>query len=80
MLRVWFRLKKDENDEMAKRRKTRGKSVRHGNAPSPYNKYNKKEFIYGEDYKKNHLRNGVLFRGDKPYNPSVPKLVRQAAE
>lgn len=61
------KLRRVREDEMAKRKKKVGKSVRHGNLPSPYTKYGKKPYPYGTDYKKNYLKGGVLFRDGKPY-------------
>ena len=76
--------KKDESEEMAKRRKAKGKSVRNGNAPSPYNKYKKLPFFYGEGYKDNQLINGVLCRNGKPHRhkdkPTSNEDLMQAAE
>lgn len=35
---------------MAKRKKLKGRSARHGRAPAPYTKYAKKEFQYSAGY------------------------------
>ncbi len=76
-LKLWFKAKKDENDDMAKRKKPKGKSVRNGNSPSPYNKYKKLPFFYGEGYKDNVLVNGVLYRNGRPHRRDKPTLERQ---
>ena len=36
--------------EMAKNKSKRGKSIRHGNLPSPYTKYNKAPYVYSSAY------------------------------
>lgn len=35
---------------MAKRKKLKGRSAKHGKAPAPYTKYKKKEFVYSSAY------------------------------
>lgn len=85
-LKLWFHAKKVENEEMAKRKKPKGKSVKNGNAPSPYLKYQKQPYNYGEGYKQNYLKDGVLFRNGKPHRhadikiPNAAGNVLQAAE
>ena len=37
-------------DDMAKRQKSKGKSARHGRAPSPYQKYEKQPYRYSTEY------------------------------
>lgn len=78
--RLARKLRKSREEEMAKRKKKSGKSVRHGNLPSPYTKYQKKEFDYGTEYKKNYLKNGILFRDGKPYVRNKDQAVKVAAE
>lgn len=51
---------------MAKNAKKRGKSVRHGNMPSPYTKYNKTPYIYSQAYKD--------WRRGKIQGKSTPKV------
>lgn len=78
--RLWKKLRKNVKDnQMAKNTRKQGKSVRHGNSPSPYMKYNKYPYSYGEIYKNNYLQNGVLYRNGKPvYHKDEYKV--QAAE
>lgn len=54
---------------MGKPNKQQGK--RRGN--SPYKKYGKKPFFYGEGYKDNYLHNGILYRNGKPHRFTEPK-------
>ncbi len=35
---------------MAKRTKPKGRSMRNGNAPSPYTKYHKQPYLYSAEY------------------------------
>jgi len=51
---------------------TNKQGKRKGN--SPYKKYNKQPFFYGEGYKDNYLHGGVLYRKGKPHRHSdMPK-------
>lgn len=61
---------------MAKRKKAKGKSARNGNSPSPYTKYHKQPFFYGEGYKDNYLERGVLYRKGKLHRHDKPTLER----
>ena len=54
------------------------KTKRRGN--SPYNKYKKQPFFYGEGYKENYLKDGVLHRNGKPYQHKAPVAERKLAE
>lgn len=58
--------KQTEDDQMAKNTRKKGRSVKNGNAPSPYLKYQKQPYTYGESYRQNYLVNGVLYRNGKP--------------
>lgn len=65
-----------EENQMAKNTRKKGKSVRNGNAPSPYNKYKKQAYQYGESYKNNYLLNGILHRNGKPvYHEDKHKMM-----
>lgn len=77
-LLVLKRLRRARMKLMGKPNKAQGK--RKGN--SPYKKYGKQPFFYGEGYKDNHLVGGVLHRKGKPYNPrtAYERKQLQAAE
>lgn len=67
---------------MAKNAKKKGRSVKNGNSPSPYTKYQKSPFQYDKEYHSNYLVNGILFRNGRPYHHRTinSKNVPMAAE
>lgn len=52
---------------MAKRKKMKGKSARHGKAPSPYQKYEKKPYRYSQAHRdwQNKVRAGAAKSSNK---------------
>jgi len=77
MLLAWFKRLRKVRLIMGKPNRQQGK--RKGN--SPYKKYKKQPFFYGEGYKDNYLHNGVLYRNGKPHRFTEPaKTTLMAAE